>query len=293
MKKSSLMIVLVFFSVALVGQVVQHYIPIPTKKVYPVDEDYYDDWMSHIRIETRKIEDPNVHWVDKDFAYWNKLNAYYKALTDKSNSLLLLFIDGFERNPHHMCDNLYSFYFTQSKSRYTSIYYKTELKALKVLCECHYATYNQELIKKLETMIESDQKYRSKKYKDISPNDWVKQNKIDSINGLEIDRIVEKYGFPDRSMVGLDAEDILVTAILHSSLPTMEKYLAIIKEKVDNRLLAPDSYPLLYDRIEWLSGRPQLYGTQLVFKSRLDEAVLYEVKNPEGLKERRALYNLD
>ena len=79
MSRLSIIICCVFFSSVLISQKTQHIIPIPTKKKYPIGQDYFDHWVGYIRTETNRIDDVNLHWENKGYAYREKFNCYFKA----------------------------------------------------------------------------------------------------------------------------------------------------------------------------------------------------------------------
>ncbi len=281
----------------------QSYVPIPLKKdsfytKYRNYNNYYDSWVSQIKGHTKEIVDHNRHWNNKCHSYWNRYITYCKALTDDPSDIIILFLDMYTYAPHNSCR---SYYGTQRssilkpKNLVIEKYYSKQFQVFDALCDCLNKTYNQELMNILKDIDEKDQRYRgsgSSVSAMIADGRWDKQIVLDSLNLIKAKEIIDKYGYPDRSLVGLEYEESIFYVIQHSNIEMMIESLPMIKEKIDAHLLNPVTYPMLFDRIEMLQGRPQHYGTQYLLDKRDEKDVLYDVYDSKNLNKRRAEYCL-
>lgn len=85
--------------------------------------------------------------------------------------------------------------------------------------------------------------------------------KIDSINIIEVEKIVEKYGYPSKSMVGEPANIAVFYVVQHSE--KIDKYLPIIREASKNGDISKAALAMMEDRNLMNQGREQIYGTQI------------------------------
>ncbi len=87
---------------------------------------------------------------------------------------------------------------------------------------------------------------------------------LDENNTYNLIKIIDRYGFPTKEMVGRDGMEAVFFIIQHS--PDKEfqsNQLNNIQNSVDNGGLDPQHYALLFDRIAIRNGKKQKYGTQL------------------------------
>ena len=214
----------------------------------------------------------------------NRFNSYYKLLTDSSTDILQIFFDAIRNDKDDFC-NYYNKHLRYNKD-HSAKYYFQEKYYMDKICDCVLLSYNKNLRSKLDIIRSRDQMYRDQK-----EIDWEKQQKLDSLNQLDFYKIVQEYGYPNRSLVGLEYQDHLFYVLQHSNLEMMKKYIDLIKSEVDKRQISPHLYPLIYDRIKMLEGKPQKYGTQYI-KDKDGKNILYKTLNKLTLNEERARYGL-
>ncbi len=117
----------------------------------------------------------------------------------------------------------------------------------------------------------------------------------DITNVVELKRLIEKFGFPTREMVGFDAMKGVFNIIQHArDLAFMEEMLPHIKVASENNELSADSYAYLYDRILTKKNEKQLYGTQIKFIDfNTKELVFFPIEDSLNVDKRRMKYGLE
>jgi hypothetical protein len=73
--------------------------------------------------------------------------------------------------------------------------------------------------------------------------------KNDSINLLKVEKIIEKYGYPGKSLVGEKESDVAWAVIQHSTLEIRKKYLNLLKNTADKNEIRFTCYALTLDRV--------------------------------------------
>jgi hypothetical protein len=157
----------------------------------------------------------------------------------------------------------------------------------------------------LDSIWEMDQKYRAiaselrikneGRRTEVEADLWLKQAEIDSFNMLKIERIIAKYGYPGKSLVGEDLKSIAAFVIIHNP-SKQEKYLPLLwseskKGNVDTREVA-----ILEDRILMLKGKKQIYGTAMKYDTIGFDSIksvyttklkVWEIQNYSNLDKKR------
>lgn len=102
---------------------------------------------------------------------------------------------------------------------------------------------------------------------------------------------LDKYGWVNASIAGADTAHEFWLLVQHQSLDLQEKALPRLKKAVDSGTASEADYAYLYDRVQILTGKPQLWGTQ----TQCGESgpVLMAVEKPEELDARRAKIGLE
>ena len=130
---------------------------------------------------------------------------------------------------------------------------------------------NKKLAAELASIYKDDQQYRvaaiiaAKKYGASSPQDqelMQKQQAADMINLKKVEKIIATYGYPGKSMVGVQS-NVVFMVVQHNELDAQEKYLPLFTKAAEMGELDRTLLPLMIDRIRTAKGQPQLYGTQL------------------------------
>jgi hypothetical protein len=116
---------------------------------------------------------------------------------------------------------------------------------------------------------------------------WSLVAQQDSLNELEVVRIIEERGWVGKSLVGGQANMTLWLVVQHAPLETQEKYLPLLRASVLQGESGGSHLALLEDRILMRNGKPQTYGSQITTDEKTGEQVVYEIKDPEYVNQRR------
>lgn len=116
---------------------------------------------------------------------------------------------------------------------------------------------------------------------------WKLVSEQDSINELEVIKIIEEKGWVGKSLVGGRANITLWLVIQHAPLETQEKYLPLLKKTVLEGESRGSHLALLEDRIQMRNGKPQTYGSQITTDKETGKQVVYEIWEPEYVNQRR------
>lgn len=164
---------------------------------------------------------------------------------------------------------------------------------------------NQPLRQELLKMLEDDQKYRNEvgevEKMTLPPDEmqkrvsalWEKQNEVDRRNIKRLAQIINKYGWPGRSMVGREGSTTAFLIIQHADLSYQKKYFPLLKEAVGKGEADPDDAALLEDRILMGEGKKQIYGTQLRLNEATKKLELWPIEDEENVDARRASVGLE
>ena len=118
-------------------------------------------------------------------------------------------------------------------------------------------------------------------------------NRIDIKNTCEFKKILDKYGWPKKSIFGEDVSNSAWLIVQHADhdIDFQKNSLKILKrlEKISeiNRHLIP----LLIDRVRVNQGRKQIYGTQFYMNEK-NELVPRPLSNPGKVNRLRKKYGL-
>jgi hypothetical protein len=117
---------------------------------------------------------------------------------------------------------------------------------------------------------------------------WRLQNRNDSLNVVFIESVFKKYGYPGKSIVGTPANEAAWYIVQHSR--KIHQYIDLIKRAADEHELPFYLYAKMLDRDLMDLGKQQVYGTQITcrkFKSISDECIVWPIKDPANVNERR------
>lgn len=136
------------------------------------------------------------------------------------------------------------------------------------------------IIKQLEAIRDRDQKTR----KGIDSASYMKF--IDSTNLVQVELLIEKYGWLGKSFVGARGNNTIFLVIQHSDLSTQEKYLPLLQKSVDDGESQPSDFALLKDRVLMRQGHKQIYGSQVVFNETGGQE-FYPIEDEKNVNIRR------
>lgn len=160
-----------------------------------------------------------------------------------------------------------------------------------------YSQVDEKLSKILSDVYEEDQKYRQqiegiqKKFgwnSDEIHAHWKIINKMDSINLIQIEKILNERGWLSEDIIGTDGNSALFLVIQHSDIKTQEKYLPMMREAVTKGNARASSLALLEDRVALRRGKRQIYGSQIGKDPETGEAYVLPLEDPENVDKRRA-----
>ena len=103
---------------------------------------------------------------------------------------------------------------------------------------------------------------------------------------VEVARIIDKFGYPGKSLVGMRAAGGAWTVLQHAPLETLRKYLGMMQEAAEKGELGGGLVATSVDRVLVADGKPQLYGTQ--FHDVNGEMVPQPIEDEAHVDERRA-----
>ena len=169
-------------------------------------------------------------------------------------------------------------------------------------------TLNKDLQAELIKMGREDQKYRIKWQAEmdkmpaaerINPHNKAaalmeKQGQIDRKNLARLIEIVQRYGWPGRSLVGEKASSAAFLIIQHAELAQQEKFLPLLKASVAAGDANAIEAATLEDRVLVGQGKKQRYGTQVHFGPETGgKWVLQPIEDEEGVDQRRAAIGME
>jgi hypothetical protein len=252
-----------------------------------VPKDVYKANVIHLRVKS--YEDLGKEDL------WNFANAYInlKCSPDTVYKYTKL---GLKTGIHNMC-LLYTSFNSRSKEKINEHYgdlYANSLNLIKNTCDSLKETYNYVFIKNLTDLAKEDRLEERLLDKadvgtqigEIATKEMgVKRYLNCSLRVHKLDSLIGIFGFPTSSLVGYTNVPKAINIILHGPLEYMEKVLPIAQKAYDEGNF--DGYQLahLIDRVLWLNGKKQVYGTQFYFIE--DKIYLFPVEDPKNLEKRR------
>lgn len=131
---------------------------------------------------------------------------------------------------------------------------------------------NKKLIAELKDIYNADQYYRLAAKKAAEKYGWDSpitdslmrlQSKADAGNTSRVTAVIDKYGYPGKSLVGKENASLAFMVIQHSDAETQRKYLPLLTKAAEKGELPKQSLALLIDRVKTELNEKQVYGTQL------------------------------
>lgn len=110
---------------------------------------------------------------------------------------------------------------------------------------------------------------------------------IDSTNLVQVELLIQKYGWLGKSFVGARGNNAVFLVIQHADLATQEKYFPLMQQSVADGESQLADLALLTDRILMRQGKKQLYGSQVVFNNNGGQE-FYPIEDEKNVNIRRA-----
>ena len=164
------------------------------------------------------------------------------------------------------------------------------------------ANYNKPLMAQLEKIHETDQMYRrmipkvqqehgpqSEQFQDLLRN----MQDTDKENLQQVIAIIEKHGWPGKSMVGSSGSSTAWAVIQHSDMEHWLKYLPLMREAAEKGELPRSNVALTEDRVLINQGKPQRYGSQLRQNNETNGMEFFPIEDEVNVDKRRAEVGLE
>ncbi|TDQ11858.1 DUF6624 domain-containing protein [Pedobacter metabolipauper] len=120
------------------------------------------------------------------------------------------------------------------------------------------------------------------------------QNEADTSNLFIIESVIKKYGYPGKSLVGGESSSAVWSVLQHSK--KIDLYLPLIRQAAKKGELAMIYAAMMEDRALMYHGKEQIYGTQGSYrklKTGKSEMIIFPIRDPEGVNERRKKAGFD
>lgn len=116
---------------------------------------------------------------------------------------------------------------------------------------------------------------------------------IDERNLAQLVTIIDKYGWPGRSLVGKSGATTAFLVVQHADPVAQRKYLPLLREAAAKGELEKSALALLEDRVLMGQGKPQVYGSQLTANADTKKYEFYTIADEAHVDERRAAMGLE
>ncbi len=143
---------------------------------------------------------------------------------------------------------------------------------------------NEQLKEEILAMVELDQNMRN-------GAEW--NSAIDKQNTERMKKIISKYGWPGRSLVGVEGSNGAWLLIQHADhdVEFQKQALELLNEAVEVGEAEKINEAYLTDRVRVNSGQPQIFGTQF-YKNSEGKFGPRPIKDVEHLEEKRKEFGL-
>ena len=165
---------------------------------------------------------------------------------------------------------------------------KRELDSMLVLDQCYRGYLSK---------IANNQDLSDSLMKALNINDnltgvlWTYQNRIDSLNLIRVEQIIQQYGYPGRSVVGQPTNEAVFYIVQHS--PKIKTYFPLVKQAAQASQLPFHLSAMMEDRLLTEQLKPQIYGTQVASyplrsNSSKQEWFVWPISDPLRVNQRRS-----
>jgi hypothetical protein len=165
-----------------------------------------------------------------------------------------------------------------------------------------YAQDYKAIQQKLETMYETDQRYRiildslftkaKLAWSDPQIQKWIPiAQQQDSINLAETRSILDQYGWLGIDKIGKKANESLFLIIQHADSSVIHKYFPLLVQSYELGQTPAKYYAMMLDRLLTDLGQKQVFGTQ--FKKENGKFVTFPLQDEKGVEQRRKRFGLE
>jgi hypothetical protein len=143
----------------------------------------------------------------------------------------------------------------------------------------------------VESLREKGATFGSKDVEALTGPVIVEMQRIDAENRTWLKDVVNRYGWPGKSLVDSDGAQSAFLIVQHANhdLP-FQKHCLTLMQQAPTGDVAPDQIAYLMDRTRLVDGQKQVYGTQVELKD--GRWIVSSVENPEELDRRRKEFGL-
>lgn len=113
----------------------------------------------------------------------------------------------------------------------------------------------------------------------------------DSLIYLRIEKIVKRFGYPEKAYVG-ENNGVIFFIIGFSNWKVKEQYLEIFRTAAEKKEIAPRDFAYFEDKYWLAKSGYQIYGTQYKYDKNYKE-IIYPVKDLSGMNDRRLKMGLE
>ena len=136
------------------------------------------------------------------------------------------------------------------------------------VCEFNAQKLDSLLSLPLHVQTEHSKKVKNSSYpcdQDKLDSLWNRQQLIDSLNSIELEKIIRKYGYPGKKLIGEHKADILLR---HVPISWEEKMYPILLEQYKKGNIRGITVANMRDRYLKFRGEPPLYYTELILTAK-------------------------
>jgi hypothetical protein len=115
---------------------------------------------------------------------------------------------------------------------------------------------------------------------------------IDSCNLAQVEKLIARYGWLGKSMVGTKGNQTIFLVIQHADLTTQKKYLPYLQKSVDEEESNAADLALLKDRMLMRQHMKQIYGSQVIYNNK-GTPEFYPIEDEKNVNLRRQHVGLE
>lgn len=116
---------------------------------------------------------------------------------------------------------------------------------------------------------------------------WKAKFIIQKYNQKDLEKLLDKKGWPRIKDVGREAAMGAYLVIQHSNSELQRKFLPDVKKVCEADELGWERYALMYDRALFNDNKPQKYGTHTMYNEKTGKEELYPLENEKKVNEWR------